>query len=442
MNRVVLFLVVLVVAGMSFLSCGGYSSSTYRPPSGVTTRVLASQGVASPTSQPGLVLIDGAVDVLARGGIGAGTSPGLMAISPNRTTLLAFDSVSNGVAVINARTETSTGAIQLAGPTTSMVALASGFGYAAVPAAIVNGSPTGGVEVMNLTGGGITRTISVPNAQTVVASPDGTQLLVFSGDSQVSHVVTIVYPLLVNTGNPVTATVSGFDSPVYGVFSADGSTAYILNCGGQCGGTQASVQILDLTTTPPIAGALVPVNGATIGFLAGSTLYVAGKGTPTGPRCASLTNAAPTAAQFCGTLDLVDLTTMQDPYFNNPAAEIAITDGYHNRIDMSSNGQLFVGSYGCTTVGNVNNPQGEVRGCLSIFDTTKAGNTSAVIPPDNGDVTGLQSFTTRYVEYVAEGGNLRVYDTTKDSLLLNSIISTGTINITGQIIDVKAIDFF
>jgi hypothetical protein len=350
--------------------------------------------------------------------------------------------VSNGVAVINARTETSTGAIQLAGPTTSMVALASGFGYAAVPAAIVNGSPTGGVEVMNLTGGGIIATISVPNAQTVVASPDGTQLLVFSGDSQVSHVVTILYPLLVNTGNPVTATVSGFDSPVYGVFSADGSTAYILNCGAQCGGTQASVQILDLTTTPPIAGALVPVNGATIGFLAGSTLYVAGKGTPTGPRCASLTNAAPTAAQFCGTLDLVDLTTMQDPYFNNPPAEIAITDGYHNRIDMSSNGQLFIGSYGCTTVGNVNNPQGEVRGCLSIFDTTKAGNTTAVIPPDNGDVTGLQSFTTRYVEYVAEGGNLRVYDTTKDSLLLNSIISTGTITITGQIIDVKAIDFF
>jgi hypothetical protein len=39
-----------------------------------------------------------------------------------------------------------------------------------------------------------------------------------------------------------------------------------------------------------------------------------------------------------------------------------------------------------------------------------------VIPPDNGDVTGLQSFaSTRYVEYVAEGGRLRVYDTTIDS---------------------------
>jgi hypothetical protein len=438
LNRVVLFPIVLVAAGISFLSCG-YSSSTYKPPSGLTTRVLASQGVSSPTSLPGLLLINGSVDVLARGGISAGGSPGLMAITSNRATLLAFDSVSNSVGVVNTTTEKSTGTINLGGPTTSMVALTSGFGYAAVPTAIVNGSPSGGVEVMNLVGGGITATISVPNAQTVVASPDETRLLVFSNDS---NAVTIVYPLLVNTGSPVTVTVTGFDSPVYGVFSADGSTAYILNCGAQCGGTQASVQILDFTTTPPSAGAIIPVNGATIGFLAGSTLYVAGKGTPTGPLCTSIASAAPTAAQFCGTLDLVDLTTLEDPYFNNPATEIAITDGYHNRIDMSSNGQLFIGSAGCTTIGDVNNPQGEVRGCLSIFDTTKPGNTTAVIPPDNGDVTGLQSFTSRYVEYVAEGGNLRVYDTTIDALLLNSIISTGTITITGQIIDVKAIDFF
>jgi hypothetical protein len=438
LNRVVLLPVVLVVSGMSFLSCG-YSSSLYKPPSGVTTRVLASQSVSSPTALPGLVLIDGSVDILARGGIGAGSSPGLMAITSNRATLLAFDSVSNSVGVVNTTTEKSTGSINLGGSTTSMVAFTTGFGYAAVPTAVVNGSATGGVVVMNLTAGGIASTISVPEAQTVVASPDETRLLVFSNDS---NAVTIVYPLLVNTGSPVTVTVTGFDSPVYGVFSADGSTAYILNCGAQCGGTQASVQILDFTTTPPSAGAVVPVNGATIGFLAGSTLYVAGKGTPAGPLCASITNAAPTAAQFCGTLDLVDLTTLKDPYFNNPATEIAITDGYHDRIDMSGNGQLFIGSAGCTTIGNVNNPQGEVRGCLSIFDTTKPGNSTAVIPPDNGDVTGLQSFTSRYVEYVAEGGNLRVYDTTIDSLLLNSIISTGTITITGQIIDVKAIDFF
>jgi len=144
--------------------------------------------------------------------------------------------------------------------------------------------------------------------------------------------------------------------------------------------------------------------------------------------------------QVFGTLDLVNLTTLQDPYYNNPATEIAITDGFHDRIDMSVNDQLFIGSQGCTNIGNVDNPQGEVRGCLSIFNTTNA---AVVIPPDNGDVTGLQSFTSREVEYVAEGGNLRVYDTLIDSLLPpNNYIETGTIIITGYIIDVKAIDFF
>jgi len=444
--------VLLVFGGCGLVSCGGGGAGAAKPPSGLTTRVLASQSVSSPTASPGLVLINGWIDRLQRGGISAGSSPGLMAISPDRTTVLAFDSVSNSVEVGNTQKESSTGAIPLSGPTISMVALNTGFGYAAVPSApFESGPPPGAVEVMNLAAGGLTATLSVPNAQTVVASPDGTELLVFGGDSQISHVVTILYPLLVNTGNPATVTVSGFDSPVYGVFSPDGSTAYIMNCGAQCGGTQASVQILNLgtTTTPPTAGASLPVNGATIGFLSGSTLYVAGQGTPTGPLCASLQNAAPTAATYCGTLDLVNVATtpLQDPYYNNPAAEIAITDGYHDRIDMSVNGQLFIGSYDCTTIGNVNNPQGEVRGCLSIFDTTKPGNSTAVIPPDNGDVTGLQSFTTRDVEYVAEGGNLRVYDTLTDSLLLDNINDsnfpeTGTIIITGYIIDVKAIDFF
>jgi len=62
-------------------------------------------------------------------------------------------------------------------------------------------------------------------------------------------------------------------------------------------------------------------------------------------------------------------------------------------------------------------------------------------------VTGLQSFSTRDVEYVAEGGNVRVYDTLIDSLLLDNvndtnIPETGTVTITGYVIDVKAIDFF
>jgi hypothetical protein len=431
----------LLVASFSLVGCGGAGPRIAAPPSRVTTRVLVSQSVLSPTAFPGLVLVDGEIDTRVRAAeISVGNSPGLMAISPDRTILLGFNSAVNNwsVGIVSTPNEAQTGSILLPGPTTSMVALNTGFGYAAVPSAPFEAGPSpGAVVVMNLASpGGIEATISVPNAQTVVSSPDGSKLLVFNN----SPTVTLMSPLLVNTGNPVTTTVAGFDSPVYGVFSADGNTAYILNCGAQCGGTQASVQILNLGVTPPAVGAAIPVNGATVGFLSGSTLYVAGKGTPTGPLCASIASAPTTAATYCGTLDLVDLATMQDSYYNNPATEIAIPDGYHDRIDMSVNGQLFVGSYACTNIGDVNNPQGEVRGCLAIFNTATG---QLVIPPDNGDVTGLQSFTTRDVEYVAEGGNLRVYDTLIDSLIPpNDFIENGTILITGYIVDVKAVDFF
>ena len=315
MKKSALLPAVLVVASFSLVSCGGSSA----PP--LTTRVLASQSVSSPTAAPGLVLIDGQNDTLVRGGIGAGSSPGLMTLTPDRTILLAFDSVTNSVEVVNAARGALAGSIPLAGPTTSMVALASGSGYAAVPAAPMIGSAPGAIEVLNLSAGGITATIGIPSAQTVVSSPDGTHLLVFSNDS---NAVTVVYPLLVNTDNPVTATVPGFDRPVNAVFSADGSTAYILNCGPECGSSSASasVQTLDIATLT--VGAPVPVDGATIGWLSGSTLYVAG--TPT----ASVSNPAPnnscpptTAAKVCGRLDLVDLGSM------TVTSSAAITDGYH-----------------------------------------------------------------------------------------------------------------
>lgn len=433
MKRVALIAVILTLVSISFFACG-YSSSVYKPPSGLSTRVFASQSISSPTSAPRIVIVNASNDTLARSsGISAGAEPGLMAISPERATLLVFDSASNAVGIVNARTETLLGSIQLAGPTTSMVALSTGFGYAAVPSAVLNGSPPGAVEVMNLTAGGIAATISVPNAQFVVASPGGTQLFVFSNDSDA---VTIVSPFALNTGNPVTTTVPGFDRPVNAVFGSDG-TAYILNCGPECGSASASasVQLLNMGTTPPSAGASVAVDGATIGIASGSTLYVAGTATASAsnPSPNNLCTGQTTAAPTCGRLDMIDLGSL------TVTGSAVITDGYHDRIDMSSNGQLFVGSHTCSNVGNVNAPQGEVRGCLSIFKPTTG---AVVIPPDNGDVTGLQGFTSRNVEYVAEGGNLRVYDTTKNKLLITNFITTGTIGINGQIIDVKAVDFF
>jgi len=455
LKRSVLALALGLWAIVNLTACG--SSSNSGPPSRLTKRVLVSQGVRSTTVIGDLIFVNGLNDTLARvSPLSAGSSPNRMALSPTRNIVAAFDTTSNQIFASDTTKETSLGSgngVQLAGPTSSfIIPTADPVAYAAVPGAVFNGYPIlGAVQMLNLSSGSVSSTMAVNKAQTVVATATGSQLLVFSNDSDSITVLTpgVAVPGVdlscVDPNNPtpnaVCQVVPGFNRPVNAILN--GTTAYILNCGFECGGTQqASIQTLDLnslTTPAPIIGTPLPVNGATDALLYGTSLYVTGRGTPTGPLCSSFSNAAQTAATYCGFLDVVDLTTMTDPYFNNPTLEIAIPDGYHDRMDLSSNGQLFLGSHGCEDVGDVNNPSGEVRGCLAILDINKG---TIVFPPVNGSVDGLQSFTTRNVEYVAENGVLYVYDTTKDVLLINNFLPLGTITVVGYASDVKAIDFF
>jgi hypothetical protein len=431
LKRRILVLVLGASACLSFVSCGGYAKTG--PPSGLVDRVLASQGTSSTTNFGSLIIVNGYTDAPARGArISAGSSPGLMAVSPTLNIAASFDASSNSVYAVDTAKETSIGNIHLSGPTSSMVFPGSnGIGYAAVPTATVTGfSILGAVEQMNFSNAVLT-TIAVSNAQTVISNSGGSQLLVFSNDSNSVTVLTpglAVPPVdtscLSNPPNPVCAIVPGFDRPVYGVIN--GTTAYILNCGPQCGGVMASVMVFDLPTLTITN--TIPVDAATWALLNGSTLYVAGT-SPTNNACTGQT----TAANTCGRLDIVDLVS------GTVTGSAVITDGFHDRMDLTVLGQLFIGSHDCTNIGNANSPSGEVRGCLSIF---KTADNSVLIPPDNGDVNGLQGFTTRPVEYVAEGGNLRVYDTLTDALLITDFIPEGTVEIVGYVGDVKAIDFF
>ena len=432
MKNRILALLVGLAAILSFLSCGGGKKSGST--SGLKQRVLASQGVTASFSLGSLVFINGVNDTLPRvSPLQAGTSPGMMVLAPTRSILATFDSATNTVYAVNTVKETGIGNVRLPGPTTSIVIpTPDTTAYAAVPTASINGFAfLGAVEVMNFSSGSFT-SIAVGNAQTVVSDTTGSKLLVFSGDSDS---VTVLRPTLsvppVDTscynapGNGVCTVVPGFDRPVYAI--VNGSTAYVLNCGPQCGGTQASVAVFDLGTLTVTT--TIPVHAATWALLDGSTLYVAGT-PPSNNACTGQT----TAATECGRLDVIDTGS------GTVTATAVITDGYHQRMDLTSNGQLFIGSRDCTNVGNVNNPgSGEVRGCLSIYHTTDG---SVVIPPDNGNVDGLQAFTSRNVEYVAEGGALRVYDTTRDKLLINNFLPQGSINVIGYVGDVKAIDFF
>ncbi|HEY1676226.1 MAG TPA: hypothetical protein VGG04_00835 [Candidatus Sulfotelmatobacter sp.] len=437
MKRYALVLMVGFCASLVSLSCGGYHSNSNTTTSGskLTERVLASESVTTSIVFGGLVIINGQNDTLPPANrLSAGASPGLMALSPTRNIVASFDGSSNTVFTFDTTSENNIGSVRILGPTSSMVVpLASPIVYAAVPSATVTGFTfQGAIQALNFSTGSSTA-IAVGNAQTVVASSSGSQLLVFSNDSDS---MTLISPGLAsppvdtscytNPNNGVCTIVPGFDRPVFAI--VNGTTAYVLNCGAQCGGTQASVAIFDLNSLTITN--TIPVDAATWALLSGSTLYVAGTSpSPANNTCAPQT----TAATICGRLDIVDLGS------NTVTASAVITDGYHDRMDMTTNGQLFIGSHDCTNIGNVNTPSGEVRGCLSIYHTADG---SVFVPPDNGDVNGLQGFTTRTVEYVAQGGNLRVYDITKDILLINDFLPEGTINIVGYIGDVKAIDYF
>lgn len=447
MNNRILVTAVGICLGLSLCSCGGYNSGGGGGGhQRLQDRVLASQGVTANFNFGGLVFINGQNDTIPRlTPLSAGSQPGLMAVSPSRNIVIAFDAATNGVFASNTVTETSMGHVQLQGQSSSIIVpTADPVGYAAVPSASVPGfNLLGAVDVMNLTTGAITTTIGVTNAQTVFSNANNTQLLVLSAtgtNSVNANAVTVLAPELavppVDTScmnpstpsnpqlNAVCTVVPGFDQPVFAVIN--GTTAYVLNCGPECGGTQASVAVFDLNSLTITR--TIPVDAATYAVLSGTALFVAGT-SPTNNACTGQTTAATT----CGRLDIVDLPS------GTVTSSAVITDGYHNQMDFSNNGQLFIGSRQCTNIGNVNIPSGEVRGCLSIYNI---GNGKVIVPPDNGDVFGLQSFSTRFIEYVAEGGELRVYDTTKDILLINDFVPQGSIDIVGFVGGVQAIDFF
>jgi hypothetical protein len=457
-----LFLSVMGVAVL--LSCSGYNSNTNTTrSSGLAHRAFVSNPVFPGTTGAGLPVlqvIDDAKDLLSPfafislGTLGSGTnSAGIMAVSPKRDRTLVFSPSDNKLGIINNETEAVTSSISLPAATESFF-----FGndntsaFVALPGATVSGGPAGEVLRLDVASQTTTATIPIPGAHFIVPSPNGNLVLVFSDNSDS---VTLINTSLIgtssgtNTSSPCSSTgvavcqiPVAFDRPVSAVFDQSGSTAYIMNCGPQCGGSGVgacltftlctSVSILDITQNPPALVNTVQVPAATVGTLQGTSLYVAG--TPKLPPdndCNGVTST--TAATTCGRLTVINTASLS-------ASSVTITDGFHDRMQMSFNGQLYIGSHNCTNINQpITNSGSEVRGCLSIADTTSGSvaNSSILFPPDNGDVTGMQAITNRHVVYVCEGGKLRFYNTTTNQLETDPAQP----NVIGQAVDVKMIDF-
>ena len=435
MRRTSITIAALVATSVALLSCGSYnssSSSSQGSTSGLKFRAFVSnplRPLSTGGTTPLLEIVDALQDKLPGSVVnlqGANPNPGIMVLSPNKKFTLVFSASNNVLTAIDNATEalvqSGSGAapsITLPGFSDSVVVGSDNLtAYAAVSTTTVVGQSPGAVEVLNLSTGTISATLPVSGARTIVGSHNGNRILAF-GDR--ADTVTVIAPSLIGTNadpRTVVQDSAAFDHPVWATFSSDDSTAYILNCGLECGGAAASVTVFDLNTNTP--GASIPVNAATIGLLSGNTLYVAG--TPPGISCGS-----GTAATICGMVNVIDLNSM------TVTGSSVITDGFHYRMELGSNGQIFIGAKNCTNINipaSGSNP-GEVRGCLSIFNTS---NSSVVVPPDNGDVTGLQPITNRNVVYVVQQGELRIYDTTTDKL------QSVQIDILGQAIDVKLVD--
>ena len=440
-HKATLAVLVLIASSAGQLSCGSYNPSTsstaQQNPSGIKLRAFVSNPLFPNGTSTAAVLnvVDALQDLLSSGVISVGATsptPGFMVLFPNKRFTLVFSSSNNSISIVNNKsqslTQNSSGtivSINLPDSTESIaVAPDNVTGFAALPNAAVAGqlpgAPPGLVEVLDLSNNVISAGIPIPGARYLAQSHNGNRILVLGNRP---NIVTMLTPASVGTSTDPRADIQSalFDHPVWAVFSDDDSTAYILSCGPECGGTTASITVLDVNTNLP--GATIPLDAATVGLLSNSTLYVAG--TKPGATCAG--SGTPTLAATCGEISAVNLGSM------TVSATATITDGYHNRMEIGSNGQLFIGARTCTNI-NVaasgSNP-GEIRGCLSIFDTNKS---SVVIPPHTGDVTGIQPISRRNVVYVVQSGELTIYDTTTDKL------QSTQVDIIGQAVDVKQVD--
>ncbi len=490
LKRLLIVVLFLLPATLMWLSCGGSSSSSASKNSGLAYRAFISNYVTSGSSSfAGVYILNALNDT--RGPlapISAGNTPGIMVVTPNMAQTLVFSGngtqfSDNQFTIVNNATESPTGHVGLPGMTYSFVVSPdSSTAYVAVPTGAVTGQPSPGViGVINLSSAGVTSIISCPPVNPtnpVCVWPatvpqgfnqpyrflsmgnTGTRLLAFSqGADSVADTIAVITPSSVATDYPVITFVPGFDHPVAAFFNSDDTAAYVLNCGAECGGQQASIQTLDLTTntagppgvvcTPggnPSCIGTLNLTAGSVALLNGSTMYVAGTPPPAGGVPQQPCTGETTAAQSCGLLSIIDLSTM-----TVTNSGIIITDGYHNKISLGPNGQLFIGASTCTEiVPPIPPPAGaETRGCLSIYNTltTTVGGTppgAVAIPAENGDVTGIQPIGTRQVVYVVQGGSLYIYDATTDALLYNpsNPFNPGQINgLLGYFIDVKTVDF-
>jgi hypothetical protein len=222
---------------------------------------------------------------------------------------------------------------------------------------------------------------------------------------------------------------ASFDHPTKAVFSPDGSAAYVLDCGPECGGTTAGVTTIPLTgselnsnTSGAKGIALVAQSniavpgGVTDAIFNGNTLYLSGQ------------QLQPDGL-FEGQLSILNTQTGQ------VTGAFPISDGTHTKMVFGDENTLWIGSSQCESGETYKKAQatgGSNYGCLTMFNTS----TNAVtLDSYKGDATGIASVSGLDKVYTAEGGQVFIYNTADMSERDNS-----NVEVTGTASDVAYMD--
>jgi hypothetical protein len=447
------------------------------PPSKLAERVMI--GYTANGSSGGLAIVDALRDIrsnientipsFAISGYSNGY-PGTILNFPSELRGYVYSNSDGSLTNINYSTEASSGSVGSFESGSSSVAVPPTFAhyYGAEEAA-------GLLEVIdNQTGSSYG--LNIPNVFKVVVNKGDTVALAMVRNSNVLYRVFKLnqnqYPTqqaaIAATGSvdcqpsllPVYCAVAvpgTYDEPTNVYFSLDGTTAYVLNCGPECGGKTASVtllqqgalneQLIPSSPVPPNAMITnVPVpGGATAALSDGTTLYLAGQ------------QIQPDGL-FAGFLSTMNQAT------NTITAKYSISDGNHSKLLFADNNTLWIGSQFCATgerqkqFASGVTTQAANYNCLTMVTLGGASLSPKIVPAINQAGTGTTAVSVPYPNqnndqyyygsltgicwvqnynkvYTAYGGQVHIFSTVDGSEIDNEFVT-----VQGTALDVAYMD--
>ena len=443
--------------------CGGtnYFAGRQLPPSGLVKRVLIAIQNPSPSNKGALEIVDAFYDIRYKynnqnvlftiSGFSGGLPVSIQNM-PEEQIGGVYGSSDGSFTLINYQKESTNGAAKGLNGTSSSIFITRNQQYVFAANQVAHlltvANPTSGASIA----------FGLPGVYRVSVNPGGSTALAFVQNSnymyyprQLTAAQTIAYSggsstwpraavdcepqnaptwclfqaqspdAVDSTGNSYGAPLT-FDRPVKAVFSADGGTAYVLNCGPECGGSAASVTPISvgptifptgqqsgaLPTQAALNSATIPIpGGASNALVTSSTMYVVGQ------------QLLPDGL-FTGNLTVLNIPS------NTVISTSSISDGAPgavSRLLLADDNTLWIAMTKCTN--GERYAKGLPYGCLTMYNT--ASNTVTMLEPYLGDATGIADVEGLHKIYAVQGGQVYIFTTTDGTAINNQYVTvTGT----------------